>query len=151
MPQSLANLVTHLVFSTQDRTPWLADLPVRNEFFHYLGGISARLECPTIIVGGYTDHVHLLARVSRTITVADWVKEVKRASSLWAKQRFPALRDFHWQQGYGAFSVSQSSIERVTHYIRDQEQHHATLSFQDEYRELLKRHQMAWDERYVWD
>lgn len=151
MPQSLANLVTHLVFSTKDRVAWFQDVVIRNEMFHYLGGVSARLECPTMIVGGHIDHVHLLARVARTMAVSDCVKELKRASSLWSKERFPKFEGFYWQQGYGAFSVSQSAVVKVTRYIQDQDRHHASLSFQDEYRGLLKRHGLAWDERYVWD
>ena len=151
MPQSLANLVTHLVFSTKDRTAWFQDITVRNEVFHFLGGVSARLDCPTLIVGGHVDHIHLLGRMARTVCVADWVKELKRASSLWVKERFPALTHFHWQQGYGAFSVSQSSIPSVVRYIQHQDKHHARLSFQDEFRALLRRHGMAWDEKYVWD
>jgi REP element-mobilizing transposase RayT len=151
MPQSLSNIVVHICFSTKDRQAWLRDPTVRDEFFHYLGGVSAHLGCPTIIVGGHIDHIHLLGRLARTITIADWVKELKRVSSTWAKERFPDLRLFHWQEGYGAFSVSQSGIDRAIEYIRNQEAHHDRLSFQDEFRTLLTKHKIAWDERYVWD
>lgn len=151
MPQSLANLVTHLVFSTRERVPWFHDAAIRNETFHYLGGVSARLECPPIVVGGHVDHIHLLARMARTIAVADWVKELKRASSLWAKERFASFDGFYWQQGYGVFSVSQSAVSKAVSYIQEQEIHHSRLSFQEEYREMLKRHRLVWDERYVWD
>ena len=150
MPQSLSNLVVHLCFSTRDREPWLQGMPVRNEFFHYLGGVSANLGCPSIITGGHVDHIHLLARLSRTSSVADWVKELKRTSSKWAKERFPELREFQWQEGYGAFSVSQSGVDRVVHYIQEQEAHHEKLSFQEEFRTMLRKHEVAWDERYVW-
>lgn len=151
MPQSLSNLLVHLVFSTKDRTPWLADVPLREEMHAYLGGVSAKLECPTVIVGGFTDHVHLLARMSRTITVADWVKELKRVSCLWAHDRHADWREFHWQAGYGAFSVSQSSTDAVVDYIRDQEKHHQKRDFKDEFRQMLRQQGIAWDERYVWD
>ncbi len=97
------------------------------------------------------DHVHILAHHARTITQADWVKELKRVSSLWIKQRDPSLRDFAWQSGYGIFSVSASNLEAVKHYIANQEEHHRKTTFQDEYRAFLKRHAIPWDEKYVWD
>ena len=102
-------------------------------------------------MGGASDHVHVLANQSRTIALAEWVKEMKRASSLWAKQKSPQWGLFQRQAGYGAFSVSQSQKHRVQEYIRLQEEHHRQLSFQDELRQLLKRHGVAFDERYVWD
>ena len=97
------------------------------------------------------DHGHILARQSRTISLADWVKELKRASSLWIKDRTPALEMFHWQAGYGAFSVSQSQSPVVEGYIRRQEEHHRTMTFQEELRGLLTKHGIEYDERYVWD
>jgi putative transposase len=97
------------------------------------------------------DHVHLLARHGRTISQADWVKELKRTSSLWIKERDPATTDFAWQSGYGVFSVSASNLEGVRDYIARQAEHHRKWSFQDEFRALLKKHGETWDERYVWD
>jgi REP element-mobilizing transposase RayT len=117
----------------------------------YLAGISANLDCPAVIVGGANEHVHLLARLARTIALADWVKELKRASSLWAKTKDQQWDLFQWQAGYGAFSVSQSQSGRVQRYIESQDKHHRGLSFQDEFRELLRRHDVEFDERYVWD
>jgi REP element-mobilizing transposase RayT len=151
MPQSLANLLVHIVFSTKERRALLQIHDLRNEMHRYLAGISANLACPAIIVGGATDHVHLFANQARTITVADWVKELKRASSLWAKNKSPQWDLFQWQSGYGAFSVSQSQKDRVKEYIRSQEEHHQGLSFQDEFRRLLKKHGITFDENYVWD
>lgn len=151
MPQSLANVLVHIVFSTKERRALLQNHDLRIEMHRYLAGISTHLECPAIIVGGAIDHVHLLANQSRTITLADWVKELKRASSLWAKKKSPQWSTFQWQAGYGAFSVSQSQKERVKEYIRSQEEHHRQLSFQDELRQILKKHGIAFDERYVWD
>jgi len=110
-----------------------------------------KLDCLPIIIGGVDDHVHILARNARTITQADWVKELKRASSLWIKERDPSLRDFAWQSGYGIFSVSHSNLETIEHYIANQEEHHKKTTFQDEYRSFLKRHGIPWDEKYVWD
>jgi REP element-mobilizing transposase RayT len=151
MPQSLANVLVHIVFSTKDRRALLQAAGLREEMHRYLGGITAKLDCPPVIVGGADEHVHLLARQARTITLADWVKELKRASSLWAKTRDPQWRLFQWQAGYGAFSVSQSQSERVERYVESQVEHHRRLGFQDEFRQLLRRHHIEFDERYVWD
>ena len=149
MPQSLANILVHIVFSTKERRALLQNHDLRVEMHRYLAGISANLECPAIIVGGAVDHVHVLASQSRTITLADWVKELKRASSLWAKKKSSQWNLFQWQSGYGAFSVSQSQKERVREYIRGQEEHHGQVSFQDEFRQLLRKHGIAFDEQYV--
>jgi putative transposase len=151
MSQSLANVLVHIAFSTKDRRALLQNADRRDEMHRYLAGISANLDCPAIIVGGATDHVHLLANQSRTITLAEWVKELKRASSLWAKSKNSQWSLFQWQAGYGAFSVSQSQKERVQEYIQTQEEHHLQLSFQDELRQILKKHGVGFDERYVWD
>ena len=151
MPQSLSCVYLHLVFSTKHRQHFLRDRILRQEMPSYLGGPSKTLNCPPLIVGGVEDHVHLLCRMSRTITQADWVKELKRVTSIWIKERDPDLSEFSWQGGYGAFSVSPSALDRTTNYIANQQQHHQKQSFQDEYRALLRKHSLEWDERYVWD
>src|SRR5439155_3451659 len=111
----------HLVFSTKDRRPWLRDQAQRQGLHAYLGAISKKLDCPPLLVGGVEDHVHLLCRFGRTITQAEWVKELKRVSNLWLKEQGRDYADFHWQGGYADFAVSQSNLEQVTCYIRDQE------------------------------
>ena len=151
MPQSLSAVYIHLVFSTKERRPFLRDNTTRMALHAYLGGTSKTLDCPPIIVGGMEDHVQILARFGRTITQADWVKELKRVSNLWLKEQGAAYGDFQWQGGYADFSVSQSNLERVKNYIANQEAHHRKLNFQDELRALLRRHDMELDERYVWD
>jgi len=151
MAQSLSNLLVHLIFSTKERHPFLAESSARSALHRYLGAVSTRLDCPVIRVGGVADHVHCLARQSRTITVAEWVKELKRASSQWAKTQSASLRAFQWQAGYGAFSVSQSLSHKVDQYIEGQEEHHRRFNFQTELRKLLGAHGVAYDERYVWD
>ena len=151
MPQSLSAVYIHLVFSTKERRPFLRDRNMRESLHAYLGGISKTLDCPPIIVGGTEDHVHLLARFARTITQAEWVKELKRVSNLWLKEQSRTYADFQWQGGYADFSVSPSSLERVKRYIANQEDNHRKLSFQDELRALLRKHKVEWDERYVWD
>jgi REP element-mobilizing transposase RayT len=151
VPQSLANVLVHIVFSTKERRASLQNDDLRVEMHRYLAGVCKTLECPAVIVGGATDHVHLLASQSRTIALAEWVKEMKRASSLWAKKRSTQWELFQWQAGYAAFSVSQSQKGRVQEYISSQESHHRQISFQDELRQLMKKHEIAFDERYVWD
>ena len=141
----------HTVFSTKERRPWLREAALRQELHGYHGGILKHLDCQPIIVGGVEDPVHLLAGLARACTAAERVKEVKRGSSLWAKQRDVRLREFGWQNGYGMFSIGVSRTEDVRSYIAEQEQHHRQLSFQDEFRLLLKRYELAYDERYVWD
>jgi len=151
MSQSLAKVLVHTVFSTKDRRPLLRDASLREELHHYLGGILNHLQCQAIIVGGVEDHVHLLSSISRTCALAEVVKELKRGSSLWIKERAPAMADFCWQNGYGIFSIGFSQIEEVRSYIAQQEEHHRKYSFQEEFRRLLTRYEIAFDERYVWD
>jgi putative transposase len=151
MPQSLANVLIHLVFSTKQRRPFLRDPQLRDEMHRYLAGISKKLHCPAICIGGTGDHVHILARMSRTVALASWVMELKRASSVWAKTRTEEWSRFQWQAGYGAFSVSQSQSDIVDRYIADQEKHHRKQTFQQEFRALLRKHKIEFDERYVWD
>ena len=138
MPQSLAKILVHTVFSTKDRRPFLRDKPLREELHRYLGGILTNLECQPLIIGGVEDHVHILSTLSRTREVADMVKEVKRSSSLWLKTKSPDLHNFAWQNGYGIFSIGYSQVETVRKYIAGQEEHHCKTSFQDEFREFLK-------------
>lgn len=150
MPQSLSAVYIHLVFSTKHRKPFLKDEGRRTELHSFLGGTSKTLECPPLIVGGVEDHVHLLARFGRTITQAEWVKELKRVSNIWLKEE-GGLAGFEWQAGYADFSVSQSNLEQVNRYIANQKNHHRKLTIQDELRELLTRHRVEWDERYIWE
>ena len=151
MPQSLSAVYIHLVFSTKDRRPFLRDQKVRDALHAQLGAMSRNLDCPPLLVGGVADHIHLLARFGRTITQAEWVKEIKRVSNLWLHEQSRDYADFQWQGGYADFSVSQSNLEAVKHYIATQEEHHRKLDFKDELRALLRKHQIEWDEHYVWD
>ncbi|MDQ8189255.1 IS200/IS605 family transposase [Roseibacillus persicicus] len=150
MPQSLSRVLIHTVFSTKNRLPFLQDVSLRDELHSYLGGCAKRLDCQPVRVGGVEDHVHLLTVLSRTIAISEFVKEVKRNSTGWAKER-EGMEDFAWQAGYGCLSVSESQVELVSQYIEKQEEHYRKRTFQEEYRELLRRHGTEWDERYVWD
>jgi putative transposase len=150
MPQSLSAVYIHLIFSTKERRTFLKDQTIRESLHSQLGGISKKLGCAPIITGGMEDHVHQLVRFGRTITQAEWVKEVKRVSNLWLKETH-SIRDFEWQGGYADFSVSASNLEMVKKYIANQQHHHRKMNFQDELRTLLNRHKVEWDERYIWD
>ena len=151
MPQSLSAVFIHVVFSTKHRRSFLRPDTLRAEMHQYLGGVSKRLDCPPLVVGGTDDHIHALCQLGRSVSQADWIKELRRASSLWAKEHEPTLTEFSWQSGYGAFSVSMSNIDSVKQYIAEQEHHHRKTSFQDEFRALLRKHGIEWDERYLWE
>jgi len=151
MPQSLAKILVHTVFSTKDRRCFLRDNPLREELHRYLGGILTNHDCQPIIIGGIEDHVHILSTLSRTCEAANMIKEVKRGSSLWLKTKSSALHDFAWQNGCGIFSIGFSQVEVLRNYIAGQEEHHRKVSFQDELRGFLKRYEITFDERYVWD
>ena len=151
MSQSLSAVHIHLVFSTKQRRPFLGDAQLQGELHSFLGGISKQLDCPPTRVGDATDHVHILARLGRTISQADWVKELKRVSTHWLKKERAGFADFAWQAGYGAFSVSQSNLADVERYILEQAKHHQRMDFKEELRALYARHNLAIDERYVWD
>ena len=151
MSQSLAKILVHIVFSTKDRRPYLRDGALRDEFHCYLGGILKEIGCQPIIVGGAEDHVHLLCALSRTRCAAEAVKEIKRGSSLWIKSKSDAIRDFGWQNGYGIFSIGYSQMPEVKSYIANEDDHHRRMTFQNEFRALLQRYEIEYDEQYLWD
>jgi REP element-mobilizing transposase RayT len=150
MPQSLALAIVHLVFSTKDRQPLLG-ASIRPALHAYLATVTRNAGCECYRVGGVANHVHLAIRFSRTLTIADLVEELKTSSSKWLKTQSPELSSFSWQRGYGAFSVGPSDLEALRAYIDNQEEHHRTRTFQDEYRAFLTKYGIEFDERYVWD
>ena len=150
MPQSLARNLIHLIYSTKNRTPCL-DREVLVRLFAYQAGILKEWDSPALVIGGVCDHVHALFCLSKNHALAKVVEEVKKGSSKWLKTQGNEFRDFHWQTGYGAFSVSQSNVEEVRQYIEQQEEHHRVRTFQEELLAFLKRHGMEYDERYLWD
>jgi REP element-mobilizing transposase RayT len=150
MPQSLARVLVHLVFSTKNRVPVLTP-EIRGELHPYLSVVLNNDGCPSLRVGGVEDHVHLLFALSRTRTISQIVENVKTSSSKWLKTKGSALADFRWQNGYGIFSVSQSNVDEVVDYILRQEEHHKQMTFQEELRRFFERHEVVYDERYVWD
>jgi REP element-mobilizing transposase RayT len=148
MPQSLANVLVHIVFSTKDRAPVLSR-EIRNDLFPYFAGVLRNIDCPLLQVGGVEDHVHLLIRLPRTMTLAQVVEKAKTSTSKWLKTK--GLPGFAWQAGYGAFSIGSRDIDVVIAYIQSQEEHHYRRGFQDEVRELLRDVGLEIDERYIWD
>ena len=150
MPQSHAAILLHIVFSTKNREP-LLQKDVRKNVHAYLSGVVRKNGCEAYRVGGVSDHVHLAVRLSRTITVADLVKEIKSASSKWMKEKGEGYKTFSWQQGYGAFSLGISQKEELIRYIDQQELHHRKVTFKEEYRKFLEKYDVPYDERYVWD
>lgn len=150
MPQSFACLHYHIVFSTKNRRP-LIDDDLKQRLYDYVGGILRRHEGILLAAGGTADHVHLLAGIHRTVAVADAVRTIKGNASKWVHETFPDRRAFGWQDGYGAFTVSWSNIDAIKAYLARQEEHHRKRSFEEEFVELLERHGVAYDERYLWD
>jgi putative transposase len=150
MPQSLAKIYVHLIFSTKHREP-VIPRHLHPELHAYMGGILRDLGCTPVEINTEPDHAHLMFLLSRTEGLSDIVRQVKTGSTGWLKEKLPILKNFHWQNGYGAFSVSQSNVSEVRAYIRDQQEHHRVLGFQDEFRRFLARHEVAYDEKYVWD
>lgn len=150
MPQSLSNVIVHVIFSTKNREPWL-DSAIRPRMHAYLATICRDLGGQALRVNGVADHVHIVTTLPRTLSQAQMIEQVKKTSSKWIKVLESRYRGFFWQRGYGAFSVSASQLNAVLQYLEAQEEHHRTRTFQEEYRELLHRHGVEFDERYVWD
>jgi len=150
MPQSLSKVIVHIIFSTKNREPWL-DAAIRSRVHAYLATICRDLGSEVLRVGGVADHVHIITTLPRTYSQSQFIEEIKKPSSKWIKSLDVRDRGFFWQRGYGIFSVSPSQLETVLDYVHKQEEHHRTHTFQEEYRELLRRHGIEFDEQYVWD
>ena len=150
MPQSLSKAILHIIFSTKDREPWL-DREVRPRMHAYLATVCRDLGGQAYRIGGIADHVHIVTTLPRTISQADLIEDVKKTSSKCIKGVDAKYRGFHWQRGYADFSVSPSKLDEVLEYVSSQEEHHRSHSFQDEYRGFLRKHEIEFDERYVWD
>ncbi len=150
MPQSLSSILIHLVFSTKSRKPFITPV-IESELHPYMATILRDHNSPSLVIDGTMDHVHILFALGRTITIADLVEELKTGSSKWIKTKGREFKNFHWHKGYGVFSIGQSNVVALKRYIRSQKQHHHRATFEDEYRNFLKRYEIEFDERYVWD
>jgi len=149
MAGSFAALYYHIVFSTKDRRPLLPP-DIAPRIHQYFGGAIRGIDGIPVIVGGMPDHLHILTAFSKSMAITDALREIKTESSKWISRSFPQLSQFAWQEGYGTFSISVAGIDRVKAYIAGQEEHHRTVTFQEEFLDFLRRHQIAYDERYIW-
>lgn len=149
MANTYTCLFYHVVFSTRNREPWIAR-EYEARVWDYLGGVAKQNDIAPVKIGGVADHVHLALRIPQTLSVSDAVKAIKGGSSKWIHDTFPKLSGFGWQDGYGAFTVSKSRLPEVVDYIATQREHHRTRTFQEEYLGLLEKHEVEYDERYVW-
>lgn len=150
MGQSLVQNYLHIVFSTKNREA-LINSKIETDLHAYLGGICNSLDCQVIKIGGYHNHVHILCLLSKKITLIKLMEELKGHSSKWIKTKGDNFKNFYWQNGYGAFSVNPSEIEKVIHYIDNQHEHHRNKSYEEEYVSFLKKYKVKYDERYIWD
>ena len=149
MGKSYTNLLYHFVFATKNRQPLITG-PAQTQLYDYLGGTVRRLGGISLGINGTADHVHLLAKLRPDRAVSDVLRDLKANASGWLHQVFPDMKDFSWQNGYGAFTVSFSQLEKVRAYIARQEIHHSEHSFQDEFVSLLRANEIEFDERYLW-
>jgi REP element-mobilizing transposase RayT len=150
MGHSYTNLLYHIVFSTKERQPWL-DTEISPRLYDYLGGAIRSEGGASLGINGCPDHIHLLARLRQDKALSDFLRAIKANSSGWIHRAFSGSRDFAWQGGYGAFSVSQSHIDKVQRYIANQQARHELVSFKEEFVALLDAHGIEYDERYLWD
>lgn len=150
MGQSLVKNYLHIVFTTKYRQPLIKE-SIESELHAYLGGICKNLECHPIKIGGYTDHIHILCMLSKKVTLAKLLEEIKSHSSKWIKTKGDNYKHFYWQDGYGAFSVNPAEVHTVINYIANQKEHHSKKTFQDEYLTMLEKYHAEYDERYLWD
>lgn len=150
MPQSQSFVLLHVVFSTRNRQPFI-EAATQTDLHAYLATTARSAGCECLRAGGVTDHVHLAIVLSRTLTIADLVVNLKTSSTKWMKRYSPDHREFAWQRGYGVFSVGKSDSEALCRYIDDQAKHHEMRTFQDEFRIRLRKYGVTFDESYVWD
>lgn len=145
------HLLYHIVFSTKDRRPLLQEDEFREATWAYMAGVVSNLGGHPVTIGGHFDHAHLLVRIPAKTAVADFVRQVKANTSKHVNDSRDAVLKFRWQNGYGAFTVSRSQEPTVATYIRNQVEHHRKRTFKEEYLDLLRRHDIEPDERYVWE
>lgn len=150
MPQSLAQIYIHIIFSTKDRYPFI-DTNIKPELFAYMGDTINRCEGVPFLINGTTDRVHLLSSLPRTMSLSKYIEEIKRNSSRWIKTKNSQYEKFAWQNGYGAFSVSSSQKNSVIRYIAGQKEHHRKTTFKEEFLAFLKKYNIEYNERYLWD
>ena len=150
MSQSLSKILVHIVFSTKNHAPILSQ-KIHAELFGYIAGILKNLDSKAIIINGTEDHIHILCQLSKKHSASEIIQKTKSNSSKWIKQQSPDLANFQWQNGFGVFSVSESNISAVKSYIESQQEHHQKITFQEELKKFLGKHNIQYDEKYVFD
>ena len=150
MAQSLSKVYLHIVFSTKKRFPFIKP-EIEDELYAYIGGTIKKLGGIPFIINGMGDHIHIFSTLPRTIALSKFLEEIKRSSSKWIKTKETAYQNFAWQGGYAAFSVSDSVKDTVVKYIQNQKEHHRSLSFKEEVIKFLKKYDLDYDEKYLWD
>ena len=150
MANTFTSLHYHVIFSTKNREPWIRP-DIESRVWSYLGGIARENDMKAILIGGIENHVHLLLGLSPTVAVSKAVQLIKGGSSAWLKETYPWTREFGWQDGYGAFTVSKSLVPEVENYIHNQREHHGVKTFEEEYRAVLEKHEIRFEERYLFD
>jgi putative transposase len=150
MAQSYTNLIYHIVFSTKNREPIIVE-SMKSRLYNYIGGTIRKLGGIALAINGMTNHVHVLAKLRPDKSVSDVMRDLKANSSGWMHNVFPEMKDFSWQNGYGAFTVSSSQVEKVKNYIANQEKHHQKIgTFRDEFIKILIANEIEFDEKYLW-
>jgi putative transposase len=149
MSQTLTNLLYHIIFSTKNRENLISN-KLREELYPYIGGIIKNEKGHLLSIGGMDNHIHLLTKFSPVNTVSYMLQHIKGSSSKWIHEKHEN-KSFSWQRGYGAFTVSESNLFNVEKYIKNQHEHHRKLTFKEEYLKLLKKHNILFEEKYLWD
>ncbi len=140
----------HWIWSTKGRKP-LINIELQPKLYAYIFGILRNNHAELLEIGGMQEHVHLLVEIKNLDRYSEVIRDVKASSSLWIHKNFPSLKDFAWQKGFASYSVSYSALEKVKQYIENQPEHHATISFEEEYRIFLERHNLKYDSRFIFD
>ncbi len=148
MSRTFTNLLTHLVFSTKDREPLIVH-ELKPELYAYLGGLARELKGKSYGMNGTSDHIHMLISLPPGVSISDALRFIESNSSGWVHDKW-TRKSFAWQLGYGAFSVSKSNVPEVLNYIRNQERHHRKITFTEEFIDFLVKHEIEYDERYIW-
>jgi putative transposase len=149
MAQTLTRLLVHVVFSTKERENTIA-ADIEQELYPYIGAICRTNESPLLVVGGTANHLHLLISMSKNLALSRLIMDIKKDSSKWIKTKGPRFAGFHWQDGYGAFTLGESQLDAARQYITGQKVHHQSMTFEDEYVALLAKYGVSYDPRYVW-
>jgi len=150
MAQSLCEIYLHIIFGTKNWQPTIKP-PFDKRLYAYLAGTSNSLDCASISVNGHLNHVHILCRLAKNMTISDLMETLKKRSSKWMKIQDDSLRNFYWQKGYAAFSIRKDSVVNVKRYIQNQDEHHSKVNYREEIIRLAKEHGLEYDERYYWD